>query len=131
MTVLNEQQTAEFRSRLRDRATQLRREIQLALEKSSEESHVRIAEQARDAEDDSFSNLIVDVNLAEIDRDADELRRIDSALQRLADGTYGLCVSCGRPIPLARLQAEPTAERDVQCQELYEKTHAQVSTPSL
>ena len=52
-------------------------DIQRTLERSSDESHVRIAEQARDAEDDSFSNLIVDLNLADIDRDAQELRRID------------------------------------------------------
>lgn len=131
MPTLNEQQIAQFKTRLRERAAQLRQEIRETLEKSSEESHVRIAERARDVEDDSFSNLIVDVNLAEIERDADELRRIDSALLRLNDGSYGICVDCGQPIPLARLQAEPTAQRCVPCQELYEKTHRSVSTPSL
>ena len=131
MTSLSQDQTVDFRSRLRGRADQLRGEIRQTLERSSEESHVRIAEQARDAEDDSFSNLIVDVNLAEIDRDAAELRRIDSALQRLSVGSYGICVDCQQMIPLPRLQAEPTASRCVQCQELYERTHASGSTPSL
>ena len=92
---------------------------------------MRIAEQARDTEDDSFSNLIVDLNLAEIDRDADELRRIDGALARLSEGSYGLCEDCGQRIPEARLQAEPTAFRCVQCQELYERTHAGTATPRL
>jgi RNA polymerase-binding protein DksA len=92
---------------------------------------VAISEPARDPEDDSFSNLIVDVNLSEIDRDADELRRIDSALGRLNDGSYGLCADCDRAIPIARLEAEPTALRCVQCQELFEKTHASQSTPTL
>ena len=101
------------------------------LERSADETHVRIAEQARDTEDDSFSNLIVDLNLAEIDRDADELRRIDTALARLNEGSYGQCESCGQEIPQARLQAEPTALRCVQCQELYEKTHAGDGTPRL
>jgi RNA polymerase-binding protein DksA len=128
---LTQQQTAEFRTRLRERATQLRSEIRSVLERSSEESHVRIAEQARDMEDDSFSNLIVDVNLAEVDRDAAELRRIDGALLRLNAGSYGSCVNCGQTIPLQRLDAEPTAQRCVNCQELYEKTHAGVHTPSL
>jgi RNA polymerase-binding transcription factor len=128
---LSQQQTADFKSRLRERAIQLRGEIRDVLERSSEESHVRIAEQARDMEDDSFSNLIVDVNLAEIDRDADELRRIDGALARINEGSYGLCESCGQEIPQARLEAEPTALRCVQCQELYEKTHAGNGTPRL
>ena len=121
----------EVKSRLYERAAQLRGEIQSTLERSADETHVRIAEQARDAEDDSFSNLIVDLNLAEIDRDADELRRIDGALARLSEGSYGLCEDCGQRIPEARLQAEPTALRCVQCQELYERTHAGTSTPRL
>jgi DnaK suppressor protein len=128
---LDQQQIVNFKAQLRVRAGQLRREIQQMLERSTDETHVRIAEQARDAEDDSFSNLIVDLNLSDIDRDAEELRRIDTALLRLTSGTYGDCVTCGQPIPLARLRAEPTATRCIACQELYEKTHATGSTPRL
>jgi RNA polymerase-binding protein DksA len=128
---LDQQTTVDLKTQLRGRAQQLRQEIAETLERSTDESHVRIAEQARDAEDDSFSNLIVDLNLSDIDRDAEELRRIDSALTRLTSGTYGDCVTCGQEIPLARLRAEPTASRCVSCQELYEKTHATGTTPRL
>ena len=131
MTSTEPRQTATMKVRLRERAAQLRGEIQHTLERSTDETHVRIAEQARDTEDDSFSNLIVDLNLAEIDRDADELRRIDTALARLSEGSYGLCEDCGQRIPEARLEAEPTALRCIRCQELYEKTHAVGSTPRL
>jgi RNA polymerase-binding protein DksA len=131
MTSLNPQQSTAMKARLRARAAQLRDEIQRTLARSSDETHVRIAEQVRDTEDDSFSNLVVDVNLAEIDRDADELRRIDGALARISEGSYGSCDSCGQEIPEARLQAEPTALRCVQCQELYERTHAGNGTPRL
>ena len=131
MTSLNPQHSTAMKDRLHERAAQLRGEIQHTLERSSDETHARVAEQARDLEDDSFSNLVVDVNLAEIDRDADELRRIDGALARISEGSYGCCESCGQEIPVARLQAEPTALRCVQCQELYEKTHAGNGTPRL
>ena len=131
MTSLNPQHSTAMKARLRERAAQLRGEIQHTLECSSDEIHARVAEQARDLEDDSFSNLVVDVNLAEIDRDADELRRIDGALARINEGSYGFCESCGQEIPEARLQAEPTALRCVQCQDLYEKTHAGNGTPRL
>jgi len=87
MTTLNPQQSTAMKARLRERAAQLRGEIQHTLERSSDETHARVAEQARDLEDDSFSNLVVDVNLAEIDRDADELRRIDGALARISEGS--------------------------------------------
>jgi RNA polymerase-binding protein DksA len=131
MTSFNPQQSTTMKARLRERAAQLRNEIQHTLERSSDETHVQIAEQARDTEDDSFSNLIVDLNLAEVDRDAGELRRIDTALARISEGSYGLCESCGQDIPEARLQAEPTALRCVKCQELYERTHAGNGTPRL
>jgi DnaK suppressor protein len=131
MATLSQQDTVDFKTRLRQRAAQLRAEIQSTLERSTQESHVRIAEQVRDTEDDSFSNLIVDVNLSEIDRDAAELRRIDSALSRLSAGSYGVCVECQQLIPRGRLEAELTAIRCVQCQELYEKTHAEGGTPSM
>ncbi|MCR9157284.1 MAG: TraR/DksA family transcriptional regulator [Rhodobacteraceae bacterium] len=41
--------------------------------------------------------------------DLDELRRIDAALTRIADGTYGTCAKCGDPISDERLSAVPTA----------------------
>lgn len=128
---MDQQLTTELKRRLRARADQLRDEIRGTLARSSDESHVRIAELARDEGDDSFSDLIVDLNFADIDRDAQELRRIDGALRRLKDGTYGNCVDCGTAIPAPRLEAEPTALRCVTCQELYEKTHASPSTPTM
>jgi len=128
---LSQDQLLHFKTKLRGRSDRLREEIRDTLERSADETHVRIAEQARDLEDDSFSNLIVDVNLSEVERDADELRRISAALKRAAEGTYGLCADCDAAIPTQRLEAEPTALRCVRCQELYEKTHAGVNTPSL
>ena len=129
--MIDQRQALELKTRLRDRAAQLRDEVQRTRAKSLEESPGNVAERARDVEDDSFATLVVDTNLTEIERDVDELRMIDSALQRISAGTYGHCIDCGKDIPLARLQAEPTAERDIECQELYEKTHASARTPSL
>ena len=131
MTPLNQDQILHFKTVLRERSDQLRGEIRNTLERSADETHVRVAEQARDMEDDSFSNLIVDLNFSEIERDADELRRIEAALRRAKDGSYGLCADCDAVIPTPRLEAEPTALRCVRCQELYEKTHASANTPSL
>jgi DnaK suppressor protein len=128
---LSQDQLLYFKTALRGRGDQLRSEIRSTLEKSTEETHVRIAEQARDMEDDSFSNLVVDLNLSEIERDVDELRRIATALRRAADGSYGLCMDCDAVIPIPRLEAEPTALRCVRCQELFEKTHAVGNMPSL
>jgi DnaK suppressor protein len=51
---------------------------------------------------------------------ADELAELDRALTRVADGTYGVCVRCGRPIGTARLAARPTAELCIDCARIVE-----------
>ena len=43
------------------------------------------------------------------------LLELDAADKRLADGTYGRCVSCGTEIPLARLRIRPAASTCVDC----------------
>jgi len=48
---------------------------------------------------------------------AEQLRQIKEALQRINDGTYGICADCEKPISTKRLQAVPWAKYCVQCQE--------------
>ena len=47
--------------------------------------------------------------LAETDLDQDTLARIDRALQRIEEGTYGISEVSGKPIPIDRLEAVPYA----------------------
>lgn len=49
------------------------------------------------------------------DRETDELRKIQAALQLIDQRDYGLCQICGKPIPRARLEELPTAFRCVDC----------------
>jgi DnaK suppressor protein len=51
----------------------------------------------------------------------DQLAALERAEARLADGTYGLSVESGEPIPDARLEAVPTAERTVEEQQRWER----------
>jgi DnaK suppressor protein len=57
--------------------------------------------------------------LAELD--ARELHQIERALQRLKQGTYGLCESCGCKIPVGRLNALPYTTLCIACQREMEK----------
>lgn len=50
-----------------------------------------------------------------------ELVQIEEALQRFDDGSYGSCVECDKPVPLARLQALPYARFCIECQRASEK----------
>ncbi len=60
-----------------------------------------------------------DAGLAE--RLREELAAVERAEQRVQDGTYGLSVESGEPIPDARLEAMPTAERTVEEQARYDR----------
>jgi DnaK suppressor protein len=60
---------------------------------------------------------------ADTARDVDELRALEAAAARLAEGSYGVCTECGVPIPFARLKAAPHAARCVECQRRDEKAH--------
>ena len=45
----------------------------------------------------------------------DLLRKVERALSRVVDKTYGICESCGNPIPVARLEVLPYATECVSC----------------
>lgn len=50
-----------------------------------------------------------------------ELRKIELAIQKIREGTYGLCERCGKSIPVARLQALPFTSLCVDCQRKRER----------
>jgi len=54
-------------------------------------------------------------------RDSVVLKQIESALQRIEEGTYGICLKCGQLIPEKRLELIPYALLCVSCQEKEEK----------
>jgi RNA polymerase-binding protein DksA len=47
--------------------------------------------------------------IEDVDRERDAVTQIDKALQRIADGTYGISEVSGKPIPIDRLEAVPSA----------------------
>jgi DnaK suppressor protein len=122
---LQNEQLESLQAAMRARQTELREEIRQALIKSDSEHYLQIADSVRELEDESFADLIVDVGLAEIDRDLDELRAIDAALLRVADGSYGICEACDKPIDVRRLNLTPQALRCIDCQTIFERTHFQ------
>ncbi|MBK7904335.1 MAG: TraR/DksA family transcriptional regulator [Proteobacteria bacterium] len=122
---LQNKQLESLQTAMRARQIQLREEIRQALIRSDSEHYLQIADSVRELEDESFADLIVDVGLAEIDRDLDELRAIDAALLRVADGSYGVCEACDKPIDVKRLNLTPQALRCIDCQTIFERTHFQ------
>lgn len=72
-----------------------------------------------------------DLTFALEERESAELVAIDAALQRIADGSYGLCIACGVGIATARLHASPTALRCMACQSQLEQAQGGVRPATL
>ena len=61
------------------------------------------------------------IELRARDRQRKLIAKIDAALQRIQDGTYGYCEETGEPIGLKRLEARPIATLSVEAQERRER----------
>lgn len=93
-----------------------RREIHEKL-RSLRESMPAQAPDVRDAEEQSVDDFVQEVDLALMQMKTETLKKIDMALLRLEEGTYGRCQECGALIPPARLRALPFAALCRGCQE--------------
>lgn len=60
-----------------------------------------------------------DLSLSENVKDI--LKRVDEAIDRIENGTYGVCEMCGKPIPEERLRALPYANLCIECRQKEEK----------
>ena len=108
-------------------AGEIRREVARARNEPFEE----VAGAVHDTGDEALADLVADIDNAEVTRDLAELRELDAARGRIADGSYGVCTDCGGDIPVARLHAQLGALRCIACQERHEKTHAGAGRPTL
>lgn len=98
----------------------MKSDLRQGLHRTEDPAAVRLANHLEETDDAAVADLLLATEIAEIQRDAAELKQLQTARKRLQDGTYGDCIDCGTPIPLARLQAQPAAPRCVSCQEAVE-----------
>jgi DnaK suppressor protein len=61
------------------------------------------------------------------DRERKLINKIDSALRRIDDGSYGYCEETGEPIGIKRLEARPVATLSLESQEMHEKQEKKIN----
>lgn len=99
--------------------------LNVGLLNKSEDLHV--AEEDLSDETDLASSLIQQqLNCTIRDREYAKLRRIDAALDRIAEGTYGHCEECDEEIGMKRLENQPWAELCITHAEEKEREESQI-----
>jgi len=131
MTPLSDRQRDELQERLAKRREALRAEIQRELANSDDPRVTGFMNQLVATEDWVLADILTDLDIATVTRDVGELAEVDGALARIAEGGYGTCSDCGEPIGWPRLNAQPTAERCIACQQKLEVRSGRPGHPSL
>jgi DnaK suppressor protein len=113
---MNDRQKAYFRLKLTSWKSDILREARETLEILQQENanHPDLADRASSETDRA-------IELRARDRQRKLIAKIDAALQRLEDGTYGYCEETGEPISLKRLDARPIATLSIEAQERHER----------
>jgi len=113
---MNPRQREYFRRKLENWKEDILRESRETLENLQEESqnHPDMADRASSESDRALE-------LRTRDRQRKLISKIDAALKRIEDGTYGLCEETGDPIGIARLDARPIATLSLEAQEMHER----------
>ena len=113
---MNERQIEYFRRKLHVWKEDILRESKETISHLQEENHV-----LPDVADRASSETDRSLELRTRDRQRKLISKIDSALKRIDDGSYGYCEETGDPIGLKRLDARPIATLSIEAQERHEK----------
>lgn len=92
---------------------------------------IDIANDDAKSSDQALRDVIQELALSLGDRESKAVADIDQALMRMKEGSYGLCVRCGKAIDERRLEAVPTARYDAACQTEIENAKGNSAGPSL
>jgi DnaK suppressor protein len=101
---------------LREMLEDRRRDIQQKLRYLREALPAESSD-VRDTEEQSLDDFVQEVDFALMEMKSQTLARIDEAIRRLEDGTYGVCEECGTEIAAPRLAALPFAALCRVCQQ--------------
>ena len=113
---MNEKQRDYFRAKLLTWKDEILKEARDTLQHLQDENqnHPDLADRASSETDRA-------IELRARDRQRKLIAKIDAAIPRIDDGTYGYCEETGEPIALKRLEARPIATLSIEAQERHER----------
>ena len=131
MDTLGDADITRLKNVIDARDRELRDELGGTLGQAGDQRYLELAGTAHDPGDESVANELMDLENSQTQRSVGELRALELARSRLRSGEINVCIECGRAIGLPRLLANPTALRCIECQTIFEKTHAAGAPPRL
>ena len=106
-----------FRKRLEERQQALRK----AVSRTEEDGRIADQDSAQDIADRAASSYTKEFLFSQSNNDRQLLQMVETALQRIREGAFGECVSCGNEINPKRLEAVPWTRYCIACQEKLEQ----------
>ena len=106
-----------FRKRLEERQQALRK----AVSRTEEDGRVADQDTAQDIADRAASSYTKEFLFSVSNNERQLLQMVETALQRIREGSFGECVNCGSEINPKRLEAVPWTRYCIECQEKMEK----------
>ena len=122
MSKFSPAEAAEFTGLLVRRRAELVSEIETKLAEARTERVAPDAISVTDGGDKALLESASSLDLAIVSRDVEELRAVEAAQARLAEGSFGVCSDCGDAIARERLRAYPVAMRCAACQNQFERS---------
>lgn len=119
-TGMDPERYVELKRILEERRHEILSEVQEKIRDVRAEGGGNTVQGVLDAAESSEADIQDDIEFALLQMKAETLSKIDEALSRLEEGTYGYCFECGREIAERRLRALPFAVRCRDCEEARE-----------
>ena len=119
---MNAKMKEYFRQKLENSKSELLKESSQTLSNLQTENEAKpdMTDRASEEIDRTFE-------LRTRDRERKLINKIDAALRRIGDGSYGYCEETGEPIGLKRLEARPVATLSLEAQEMHEKAEKRLN----
>lgn len=113
-----------FKKRLEERQSALRKTVS----RTEEDGRIADQETAQDIADRAASSYTKEFLFSQSSNERQLLQMVETALQRIREGSFGECVSCGNEINAKRLEAVPWTRYCIACQEKMEKGELEQTT---
>src|SRR5699024_10797014 len=111
---LTQEQITKFENRLLERKTELQEDLSSTSKDNAQETVQELADCQNHPADQGTAKYEQELDNGLTRRNEDKLIEVEDALSKIKNGTYGVSKKSGEPIPIERLEAQPTARNRIE-----------------